>query len=50
MSFMFIDLGDLKKVCMKNAYSLTSIDQLVDAVYGFAMLSFMDAYFGYNQS
>ena len=40
---------DLKKVCLKDAYLLPSIDRLVDRVFGFQVLSFLDAYSGYNQ-
>nr|KYP43469.1 Retrovirus-related Pol polyprotein from transposon 17.6 [Cajanus cajan] len=32
-----------------NAYPLPSIDRLVDGASGYAMLSFLDAYSGYNQ-
>jgi len=40
---------DLNKVCPKDAYPLPNIDSLVDGVAGCALLSFMDAYLGYNQ-
>ncbi|RDX65830.1 Retrovirus-related Pol polyprotein from transposon 17.6, partial [Mucuna pruriens] len=43
------DYTDLNKACPKDSYPLPSIDQLVDGVSGFALLSFMDAYSGYNQ-
>ncbi|XP_052189931.1 uncharacterized protein LOC127799744 [Diospyros lotus] len=33
----------------KDSFSLPRIDQLVDATYGHQLLSFMDAYLGYNQ-
>ncbi|KEH15926.1 hypothetical protein MTR_0433s0050 [Medicago truncatula] len=35
--------------CPKDAYPLPNIDKLVDNSSGFKLLSFMDAYFGYNQ-
>ena len=40
---------DLNKACPKDSFSLPSIDQLVDATTGHELLSFMDAYSGYNQ-
>lgn len=46
---MCIDFRDLNKVCPKDSYPLTRIGQLVDATSGHELLSFMDAYFGYNQ-
>ncbi|XP_061338845.1 uncharacterized protein LOC133285605 [Gastrolobium bilobum] len=46
---MCVDYTDLNKVCPKDAYPFPSIDQLVDNASGFQMLSFMDAYSGYNQ-
>ncbi|CAL9000886.1 unnamed protein product [Prunus brigantina] len=33
----------------KDSFLLPQIDQLMDATVGHALLSFMDAYFGYNQ-
>jgi len=36
-------------VCPKDSYPLPSIDQLVDNASGYDLLSFMDAYSGYNQ-
>jgi len=35
----------LNKACLKDAYPLSSIDQLVDGASGYRLLSFMDAYF-----
>ncbi|RDX74952.1 hypothetical protein CR513_45231, partial [Mucuna pruriens] len=46
---MCIDYTDLNKACPKDPYPLPSIDRLVDGVAGFTLLSFMDAYSGYNQ-
>ncbi|RDX74302.1 Retrovirus-related Pol polyprotein from transposon 17.6, partial [Mucuna pruriens] len=46
---MCIDYTDLNKACPKDQYPLPNIDRLVDGVSGFALLSFMDAYSGYNQ-
>ncbi|XP_074350150.1 uncharacterized protein LOC141689690 [Apium graveolens] len=40
---------DLNKACPKDSFPLPRIDQLVDATAGHALLSFMDAYSGYNQ-
>ncbi|RDX70520.1 hypothetical protein CR513_50228, partial [Mucuna pruriens] len=46
---MCTDYTDLNKACPKGPYPLPSIDRLVDGVSSFALLSFMDAYSGYNQ-
>ncbi|XP_016164489.1 uncharacterized protein LOC107607011 [Arachis ipaensis] len=46
---MCVDFTDLNKACPKDAYPLPCIDKLVDSASGFKSLSFMDAYFGYNQ-
>ncbi|RDX78623.1 hypothetical protein CR513_41075, partial [Mucuna pruriens] len=46
---MCTDYTDLNKACLKDTYPLPSIDRLVDRVSGYALLSFMDAYSGYNQ-
>ncbi|RDX97097.1 hypothetical protein CR513_20172, partial [Mucuna pruriens] len=45
---MCTDYTDLNKAYPKDPYSLPNIDRLVDGVSGFAFLSFMDAYSGYN--
>ena len=44
-----IDYTDLNKACPKDCFPLPRIDQLVDATVGHELLSFMDAYSGYNQ-
>ncbi|RDX92741.1 hypothetical protein CR513_25080, partial [Mucuna pruriens] len=46
---MCIDYTNLNKVCPKDSYPLPNIDRLVDRASGFALLSFMDTYIGYNQ-
>ncbi|GAU51366.1 hypothetical protein TSUD_134070 [Trifolium subterraneum] len=46
---MWVDYTDLNRVCPKDAYPLPNIDKLVDNSSGFKLLSFMDAYSGYNQ-
>ncbi|KAI5315154.1 hypothetical protein L3X38_044330 [Prunus dulcis] len=43
------DYTDLNKSCPKDSFPLPRIDQLVDATAGHELLSFMDAYSGYNQ-
>uniref|UniRef100_A0A2N9IZI8 Uncharacterized protein n=1 Tax=Fagus sylvatica TaxID=28930 RepID=A0A2N9IZI8_FAGSY len=40
---------DLNKACPKDSYPLPRIDQLVDSTAGHKLLSFMDAFSGYNQ-
>ena len=44
-----VDFTDLNKACPKECYPLPRIDLLVDATVGHSLLSFMDAYSGYNQ-
>ena len=46
---MCIDYTDLNRVCPKDCYPLPRIDQLVDATAGYELLTFMDAFSGYNQ-
>ena len=46
---MCVDYTDLNKACSKDAYTLPSIAGLVDWVVGNCVLSFLDAYLGYNQ-
>ncbi|RDX85209.1 Retrovirus-related Pol polyprotein from transposon 17.6, partial [Mucuna pruriens] len=46
---MCMDYIDLNKACPKDPYPLPNIDRLVDGASGFALLSFIDAYSGYNQ-
>lgn len=45
---MCVDYTDLNKACLKDVYSLPKIDRLVDGTYGYKILSFLDAYSGYN--
>ena len=46
---MCVDFTDLNKACPKDSYPLPSIDALVDRALGCKMLSFLDAFSGYNQ-
>ena len=46
---MCVDFTDLNKACSKDNYQLTRIDLLVDSTSGHELLSFMDAFLGYNQ-
>lgn len=46
---MCIDYTNLNKVCPKDSYPIPRIDQLVDSVSRHEVLSFLDAYSGYNQ-
>ncbi len=46
---MCVDYTDLNKVCPKDSFPLPSIDQLVDSTSGHELLTFMDAFSGYNQ-
>ncbi|MCA8824161.1 reverse transcriptase family protein [Escherichia coli] len=44
-----MDFTDLNKACPKDSFPLPHIDMLVDATAGHELLSFMDAFSGYNQ-
>ncbi|KAI5312880.1 hypothetical protein L3X38_042054 [Prunus dulcis] len=44
-----VDYTDLNKACPKDNFPLPRIDQLVDSTSGNQLLSFMNAYSGYNQ-
>ena len=46
---MCVDFIDLNKACPKDSFPLPRIDQLVDSIVGYKLLSFMDALSGYNQ-
>ena len=46
---MFVDFTDLNKVCPKDNYPLPRVDVLVDSTARHQLLSFMDAFSGYNQ-
>ena len=45
---MCVDFTELNKACPKDSYPLPSIDALVDSTSGCKMLSFLDAFSGYN--
>ncbi|XP_024004820.1 uncharacterized protein LOC112081977 [Eutrema salsugineum] len=44
-----VDFTDLNKACPKDSFPLLHIDRLVEATAGNKLLSFMDAFSGYNQ-
>ncbi|KAL0463192.1 UNVERIFIED_CONTAM: hypothetical protein Slati_0206800 [Sesamum latifolium] len=46
---MYIDLTYLNRACPKDSDLLPRIDALVDFTVGFEMMSFLDAFQGYNQ-
>ncbi|XP_065027568.1 uncharacterized protein LOC135651428 [Musa acuminata AAA Group] len=46
---MCVDYTNLNRACPKDYYPLPRIDQLVDATSGYELLTFLDAYSGYNQ-
>ena len=46
---MCVDFTDLNKACPKDSHPLPSIDALVDSASGCRLLSFLDAFSGYNQ-
>ena len=45
---MCVDFTDLNKECLKDSFPLPRIDQLVDSTAGHKLLTFMDAFSGYN--
>ena len=45
---MCVNFTDLNKACPKDSYLLPRIDVLVDSTARHWLLSFMDAFFGYN--
>ena len=46
---MCVNFTDLNKACLKDNFPLPRIDQLVDSTAGHKLLTFMDAFSGYNQ-
>ena len=46
---MWVDFTDLNRACPKDSYPLPRIDTLVDSTARHELLSFMDAFSGYNQ-
>ena len=44
-----VDYTDLNEACLKDSFNLPCIDQIVDAIAGHEILSFLDAFFGYHQ-
>ena len=44
-----VDFTNLNKACLKDNHPLPLIDQLMDLTVGNKLLSFMDAFSGYNQ-
>ena len=46
---MCVDFKNLNKACPKDSFPLLRIDQLVDSTASHKLLTFMDAFSGYNQ-
>ena len=46
---MCVDFTDLNKACPKDSYPFPRVDVLVDSTARHQLLSFMDAFSGYNQ-
>jgi hypothetical protein len=44
-----VDYTSLNKHCPKDPFPLPRIDQIIDSAEGCTRLSFVDAYWGYNQ-
>ena len=45
---MYVDFTDLNKACPKDNYPLSRVNILVDSMAQYQLLSFMDAFSGYN--
>ena len=45
---IYFNFIDLNKACPKDSFPLPKINQLVDSSAKHRLLSFMDAFFGYN--
>ena len=46
---MCVDFTNLNNACPKDSFPLPRIDQLIDSTAGHKLLTFMDAFSGYNQ-
>ncbi|KAL0281764.1 UNVERIFIED_CONTAM: Retrovirus-related Pol polyprotein from transposon opus [Sesamum radiatum] len=46
---MCVDFSDLNKACPKDSYPLPRINALIDSTSGCELMSFLDAFQGYNQ-
>ena len=46
---MCVDFTNLNRACPKDSFPLPRIYQLVDSIAGHELLTFMDAFSGYNQ-
>ena len=46
---MCVDFTNLNRACPKDSFPLPRIDQLVDLTASHELLTFMDAFSGYNQ-
>lgn len=46
---VYLDYIDLNKAYVNDSFPLLRIDEIVDAIVENGMLSFLDAFFGYNQ-
>jgi len=44
-----VDFKELNKACPKDSYTFPNIDALVDSASNCRLLSFLDAFSGYNQ-
>ena len=47
--WLCIDFIDINRACPKDSFPLPRIDLIVDAMAGYELLSFMDAFSSYNQ-
>ena len=45
----YIDYSDLNKACPKDSFPLLKVDQLVDGMVGYELMSFMVAYSRYKK-
>ena len=46
---MCVDFTDLNSACLKDSFPLPRIDQFINSMAGHKLLTFIDAFSGYNQ-
>ena len=44
-----VDFTDLNRACLKDPFPIPQINQLMDAIVGHPLMSFLDAFQGYHQ-
>ena len=47
--FLCVDFRDINRASIKNNYPLPNMEMLLQQVIGFALMSMLDGFYGYNQ-